>query len=515
MESTNTADSNYIQYVTVLLKELALHKGKVAISFAIFSMITLVVGIFYPLKYQSSTTIYADQQNIIKPLLAGQASVTRVQDRARVVREVIYSPRILKKVAIQSQLLEGGETEREIEQFANSIRPGLTVSGIGPNYIKINYMSNDPRVAHRVVANVADLFIQDSSESKRNESREAYLFIDRQVKSYKTQLQEAEDRLKKFNESSTDGTEASTKSRIATLRGQVENLQINIDEVKTRIEGIETELAKENQYVEKRFKTDVYRERLLAAQEQLQTLRLAYTETYPDIVMLKHQIEDMKEAIREVEAEPSTNSGSSSSNSTEPTMNPLYERLRTNLAAAKVDLKTKQRRLVATEELMQQEYARLKRIAASQAELSELTRDYNVTKSIYEDMLSRKEKARLSMTLDVEGQGVNYKIQEPASFPLAPVGLRFLHFVLLGPLVGLMVPIGLLFVYTQIDPRVRFIEKFGAMSGVPVLGNVPHFSSPVEKRKTRNEYLALGAFVFLVLAAYATVVLLKVKGFLV
>lgn len=506
-----TTDSNYTQYINVFFKELHLHRRAVVVSFAIASMVTLVVGIFYPQKYQSSATLFADQQNIIKPLLEGKASVTNVQDRARVVREVITSPRLLKKVVEQGGGVEA--TPEEVDQQINGLRGAIKVSGLGGNYIRISYTASDPEKAHQVVFNVADLFINDSSERKRSESREAYQFIDRQVKDYKAQLQASEDRLKAFSEQSTDGTEAAVNSRISKLRSEIETIQLNLDESVTRIRGIETEMNSENRYLDKRFKADVYRTRLLAMQQELESLRLVYTETYPDIVTLKHQIEDMRSAISDAEKESATFTGDENHNS-ELNLNPLYEKLRSTLSSEKVELKAKQRRLSATKVLLEEEYARLKRIAARQRELAELNRDYRVIKTIYEDMLGRKEKARLSMTLDVEGQGVNYKIQEPASYPITPEGLRFLHFVLLGPFVGLFFSLGLVFLYMQIDPRVRFSEKLGLSADIPVLSEIPHLYSPSEKRTIRNEYLMLIGFVLLVLVGYASVVLIKVGGLL-
>jgi len=141
--------------------------------------------------------------------------------------------------------------------------------------------------------------------------------------------------------------------------------------------------------------------------------------------------------------------------------------------------------MAATERLLNEEYERRKRIAGQQSELSELTRDYDVIKSVYNDMLGRKEKARLSMTLSNEGQGMNYKIQEPPVYPIAPEGLRFLHFVLLGPALGLLASLGLAFVYVLLDDRVRFPADLPGITPVPVLAVVPHVRTQFTQRLAR------------------------------
>ena len=65
-----------------------------------------------------------------------------------------------------------------------------------------------------------------------------------------------------------------------------------------------------------------------------------------------------------------------------------------------------------------------------------------MTKSKYDEMLNQKEKARLSMTISLEGQGVTYKIKEPPQYPLVPVGLQFKHFIMIGIAIIPIVPIG-------------------------------------------------------------------------
>src|SRR5690606_1774632 len=144
-------------------------------------------------------------------------------------------------------------------------------------------------------------FIKDSYESKRKESREAFLFIDKQVKTYKAQLQEAEANLKAFTAANRDGTEAAAEARIAALRQQIETTRLTMEETETRIRSLERELAQEGQFVERRFRSDVFRESLVEAQNQLDILRLSYTDDHPDVVSLKLKIEDMKKSIRDAE----------------------------------------------------------------------------------------------------------------------------------------------------------------------------------------------------------------------
>jgi hypothetical protein len=143
--------------------------------------------------------------------------------------------------------------------------------------------------------------------------------------------------------------------------------------------------------------------------------------------------------------------------------------------------------------LQEQEHERAQRVAANQAQFSELTRDYDVTRKVYEEMLHRKEAARLSMTLDIEGQGISYRIQEPATFPLKPSGLSFWHYAVAGPILGFILPIMLLFAYVLLDPHLRSARLLQKQlpADVEMLGVVPHYNSPLGDRLLRKDVLVL------------------------
>lgn len=513
METSNQL-ALVFSYVKVALRELYLHRILMVFLAVIVSFIVLGAGMLHKEKYETSITLLADSQNIIKPLLSGQASVTRIQDTTRAVREVIFSPRILHPATEMTGLTKPGDSQAQIEENANALRSSLKVMGVGRNFIKITAKGTDPATVYRSVVSVSDLFIKDASDSKRSESREAYEFIDNQVKGYKAQLQDAEEALKAFKAGSVDRSAEAVKNRIASFREKIESIRLDIEEGHIRVATIARELSSENKYLgsQVRQSSGFSDARLVQAYEQLAALRLTYTDTHPDVIAMKQQIEDIKKSssrrVQEARAQ------AQQLQSANDVINPLYEELRSKLAEAKVDLESKKRRLIKTEGLLERAYESLKRAAAGQAEEAELKRDYNVTKSIYEDMLERKEKARLSMTLDIEGQGMNYKVQEPASFPVTPTGIKFTHFALLGPFVGLIIPLLLIAAYVVLDPRVRFSSILQNEKDIEVIASIPHVMTPIKKRIFSWDILFLGLFIAVTGALYIAVTFAKVRGYI-
>ena len=65
--------SDIFVFARVVFKEVWINKFKVIISGAIAAFSILLIGVGFPTKYETSMTMYADNQNILKPLLEKQA----------------------------------------------------------------------------------------------------------------------------------------------------------------------------------------------------------------------------------------------------------------------------------------------------------------------------------------------------------------------------------------------------------------------------------------------------------
>lgn len=488
-------------FILDLLKSLKFEairfRVAVVLVFIAVSFVVLGAGYLWSNTYTTQATLYADETNIIEPLLKGQASVTGL-DRSKQAQETLYTRRVLEKAAEEAGLLGPQAPDARRAAVVRQLRGGVTVKTEGPNNFQILYSSGNPDEAFRVLNSVVNVFIQDTARRKREESVSAFNFIDAQVESYRKQLELAEEKLKDFRAQNTDGTEAQVSGRISQLRNDIEMLKLEIQESESRIASIKEQLSQESQYQVARGEIERLRDRRRELSRQLDQLLLSYQDSYPDVISLRRQIQDLDEEIAQIEFSGEAYSGA------QTTENPLYEELRKQLSVAEVDLTAQQRRMESLKTLLEQEYKRAERVAANQAQLSELTRDLDVTRDVYNEMLKRKEAARLSMTLDIEGQGVNYRIQDPAVFPLEPSGLRFVHFAIAGPFLGILAPLGLLFIYVFLDPHVRSANAVQQQlpEGVELVGIIPHYHTPLSSRLVRKDMILLVGLSILAMAGY-------------
>lgn len=489
-------DKVYIEEMLAALKaELIRFRLAVVMIFLGVSFVVLLVGQFWHNKYTTSVVLYSDVTNIIEPLLKGRASITAT-DNSEQAREIIYARSIMEIAAKESGLINDAMSAGEKDRVVKQLRSGLKVNPDRSRYFTVSYSADNPDQSFEVLYAITSAFIEDTERKKRSESMGAFNFIDAQVQSYKHQLELAEERLKEFKSKNLDGSEASVASRMAQLRIDIETLAIEQDETQSRINTTKMQLEDEGQYLKTKGQVDELTQRRAAMISQLEHLLLSYQDSYPDVVSLRSQISEIDSSINQLKQ-----NGEIYGRDVE---NPLYEELRKQLSLAEVDLRAQVRRMKSLESLLQQERSRAERVASNQAELSELTRDYDVTRDVYEEMLQRKESARLSMTLDQEGQGVTYRIQEPATFPLKPSGLSFIHFAVAGPALGFMAPLGLLILLILVDPHYRSARLMQQQlsSDIDLVGVIPHYDSPIASRLLRKDIIGLAILVVVCMCIY-------------
>lgn len=502
------------QLIRLLLRELFRFRHAFFVAFVLISMLVLVVAVFLPKVYSSYTVIHADESNIIRPLMEGTAVATGVKDQSQNARELLFRRRIMLQVLRDVGFPIDDMSELQIERLVEDVQRRTLIKGIRQNLIRIEVRDPSAEQAFRMTQKFAELFVTESASAKRQESQEAYAFIDKQVREYHKKLTDSELRLKEYRSENIDGTAGDSFKRIAELRRRLEASRLELSEARIRAASLEQQLSGEADVTRGMAREGAYQARIAELQMELDTLRLSFHDTYPDIVRIKGQIEELHQTIaRERRQREQMISAAKARGETyidESIANsPLYQQLRSELANTRTGIATLEARIAETETLQAEENERIKRIHDTEATLAELTRDYEVNRDLYQDLLRRREKARVSMHLDIEERGLTMKIQEPARLSLQPYGLRFLHLALLGIPAALLLPMGAIVVFLQVDPRLRSGEQISGTLGLPVLGEVSEMLNDAERDHQRRVWRKMGLIVLAVLMLYLLAGLLK------
>jgi protein tyrosine kinase modulator len=500
------------QDIKALLCEAFRSRRFLVAMFFLVNAAMLTGGALLPRAYTASVSILVDERTIIQPLMQGAAVATDALDRSRNAREVISGRKIMDVVLEYGGWLKSHPGVEEREALIDEIKKRTLVTTVGKNILRIEYKDSDPERAFRVTEKFAELFIQESIAAKAAESRAAFDFIDKQTQEYQDKLVRAEAELKELRSATLDanvGSETEIVTKLNEIRSRINSTQQELREAEVMETSLERQVSGEAESTTDVLREGQFRTRVAELESKLDTLRLSYHDTHPDIVQIKQQIQGLTENMNAERArrEQTRRSGKSNESAVN---NPVYQQLRRDQSQNQGQIEALTARLVDLKRQLQDELNRGKRMHSGDARLAELTRDYQINRDIYQDLLRRRENARVSMNMDRERQGLNFKIQEPASLPLAPSGLRFWHFVAAGLLFGVLVPVALLYARLRLDPRIRTPSAIAVPQKLPFVAVVPHLWSPAELKSLRAELVLLGLVVFATIGASGALSLFRV-----
>jgi len=508
------------ELVSFVLKDCFKYRNKIVIAFIVISLAVLAVGVDWPKLYKAESLIYVDNRNVIKPLMQGTAVTAESRDIARNAKQIILGSNILNKVLEAGSWLEEGPTPVEKEYMIEAIKKRTVIKKEGDSLIRVEFTDTDPRRAYLTTKNMAEYFVDIGKSNKVEESRSAYDFIEKQATEYLDKLTTVDKKIKEFlteNPDARPDMQEKVTSRISALQLKYEDTSLELKETEIKKGSIQKQLSGEAAMTISQSREGNYRKKVTDMENQLETLLLTYTETYPDVVRIRRQIEDMTASLeaelkaRDEAVKNAKKSGETYLDSSIAT-NPIYQELRSSLSNTETKIATLNTRMIEIKALLDAEYDRMRRIEEGDSMMQSLTRDYDVNQNIYQDLLKRRENARISRSLDTQQKGSTFSILEPAKLPVRPFGLRFLHFAILGIVLGIAIPVGIVFLLLQFDGKLRSPRAVIEELGVPVLAEVPHYWKGNEKNRLINNYRLLTVLISAILVLFAVVSSLKFMG---
>jgi polysaccharide chain length determinant protein (PEP-CTERM system associated) len=432
-----------------------------------------------PDQYQATTRIYVDTDNLLTPLLRNITVETDLQHRLEVMQRTLLSRTNLAEVVRVADMPLPADGELGLDRLYRTLQERIQVKAEGRNLFSVVYRNRDPALARRVVSSLLDIFVATNIGHNRANMEDARNFIDRQIAEYEDKLKEAERRLADYKARHVDilaATGSSFSVRLEALREEVNAARIKSREAEVTRDQLRAGLADVPQFIEVDSPWSVPAQgqqaaaspqlRIQQLEQQLAQLRAQYTDQYPEVVATRRALETARAQIGVAPiAGPAPGRARAA--------NVVYDQLKLKLVQAEADVATAHSRL----QIGEQAVARLATMAQEapgvEAELADLNREYGVLKTKYEDLLGRRESARISAAAENSGDKVQFKVIEPPYAPLAPVSpIRPLWFT--AVLIAALGAAGALaYVLELVDDTVGPSEGLSRDLGIPVLGCVP------------------------------------------
>jgi len=465
----------------------------------LFSWLICPIGFIYvatlPDQYASRAQVFVDTRSVLQPLLRGLAIQTNPDQEIQMMAKTLLSRSNVEIIARESDLDIAAQTEAQFEGIVSELVNSIRLSSTGrDNIYNISYENKDAIVAQKVVKETLDLFVEGALGNNRRDTDTAGKFLEEQIAEYESRLSEAEQRVADFKRQYNDILPLSGTyyAQLQRLQGELEDTQLQIKQTKQQIDSLKSQMAQKKSSdsfgvtnANEPVLRTRYDDRIRGLEEQLDTLKLRFTDKHPDVIETKALLESLEAArTKEIDAflNESDEDGTQPLNDLNREIKLEVSRYQSNLAALEVketDVKAKIARLESKVDLIPQ----------IEAENTALNRDYSITKGKYEELLSRKEAADLSRRAEVSSEELQFRIIEPPLVPKRPSGPNRLILYTAVLIIGFGSGIGVAFLVSQLNPILIRPKQLLQVADYPIWGTVTHLDLREIKRKNRNRLL--------------------------
>jgi polysaccharide chain length determinant protein (PEP-CTERM system associated) len=501
----------------LLVKEGKRRLLSLTVLFSVVAVAALGVGVMLPKRWESTTVLVAETDNIIRPLMEGRAFATGIADQTAIVTQAVLSRRILREVLTFGGWV-GRRSPQEEERLLNQLRSRIHIDSPREEMLRISYNDSDPKRTYQIANKLAEIYLRESTVSKERESREAFDFISKQVKEYGDKLADAHEKVLAYYRSQETGTVAPSPAPAAGEPEQT--VKITPDELaalRAEEATLTTQLGRKRvapgPHPESVEVEQQYRARVVQGQAELDRLLATYTEEHPDVKRARRSLTAATEDLHRVEQarvareKAATITSQLDDDVAHAAQSRLEEVQRRIAAATNRRRPTMTTRVVVPDSKIDPEL----RGVGQDTMLSELLRRYEATRDVYQDLLKRRENARVSMELDAQHRGLTLRVQEAAEMPVTATSLRLIHISAIGLVLALAIPLAFLFVLVRFDPRVRSPWQIEHLVRVPLLATIPYAPSSADRSRGRNRWLLVVVMLAGVFAVYTAVFLIKLK----
>jgi succinoglycan biosynthesis transport protein ExoP len=404
-------------------------------------------------RYRATSAVKVERVTDLTTLLYGRVSWTlwnNVTTQAVVITSFPIIEGTAKKMGLIPEKVSSAEvrnTERYLRIVTSLKSKVETEREAETNIINITATAATPKEAALIANAVAEVYHQANVEERNKKVRETREFIEKQLEVVEGRLQEAEQNLRTFEETTNlvaiDAQTATILNRLSSLETEFAQVEQKRGLVQRLLKSLE-EIRQGRHFGAKAFFIEDPPPELAKLIAKLRDLSLRRKLLLNDYTKEHPQVEETNAELRDVLAE-------------------MDNELRSMLATLNDRLRDLEIRLAAAR-------AETKSIPESSLILARLHREVDVNADLLTQLKSKYQEVMIQESGLIE----EVKIIKPALEPGQPVNMpNTLMNTVTGAVIGLVIGLVLALIVETMDTSLGTIEDVEEILGVPVLGVIP------------------------------------------
>jgi polysaccharide chain length determinant protein (PEP-CTERM system associated) len=485
-----------------VLRILWRRKWLILLPFVLSSVTTYLVAKRLPDVYKSETLILVVPQKVPEAYVRSTVSGD-IEDWLSSLKQQILSRSRLERIIRDLDLYRDIRAQQPLERVIDVMRSAVHVDFVkGGEAFTVTYEARDPRVAQLVTSRLASLFIDENVHEREALAVGTSEFLQTQLDDARQRLIGQERRLEQYRlqHAGELPTQAPTNLQaVQTERAQLESLDDALARARERQVLLERQLNDllvsgaaplpaaaaapapvSDDPLEPAGAT--VSERLQDGRRKLDALvARGMKPEHPDVVHLKRRVAQLDAQFRVEQAHPVAASAAPVPALPSPRDQRARD-LRVDLDAVKREIADKQKEQQKVQAEMAMYQSRLDAAPIREAELTELTRDYDTIQQIYRSLLAKREDSKVAANLEQRQVGQQFRVLDPAGVPERPFKPNRVAFDVGGLAFGLLLGLGLAGLLEYLDTTVKSEDDVRMLLNLPVIATIPILDVRAESR---------------------------------
>jgi len=460
-----------------------------------------------PNQYKATTTILVDPQKIPERYVASTITSDPNAHLSTLTQQVLSTSR-LQEIIDQVHLYPALRKKKSREELVDYMRSKIKIelkqgSEQGLSSFTISYVDENRWLVAPVTNQLATSFIDWNLKSRQQQALVTTQFLSNELQQAQKSLQEQEAALQAFRMQHVGATPDQLTGNLQALSRLQADVQSNSDAI-SRLDEERILLTQPKPAETRDPSTLSERGRLLLERNRLENdllnLRRQYTDTYPDVVSLKAQLQSVSARLAAL-PEPSPDSAEIYDSSTQ---------VRLSLINKEIDRRKQQ--LAALQRQIGSYQSKVQSVPVLETQLAGLTRNYETSRQNYQSLLDKTLSAGMSEDLERKQQAERFTVLDLASTPEKPFQPQRLPITAGAVLAAILLCCGATIGLDRLRGTVRSEADLSALLPlkVRVLGTVPPIASKGDEQRARLATLQVAAASLLACVALA-IYFLKVR----
>ncbi|WAT18503.1 chain-length determining protein [Aurantiacibacter sp. MUD11] len=448
----------------------------------------LVVALI-PNTYESETRLFVQLDDVLAEQI-GIGAASRARDIER-LRQTLVSSVNLEKVVNTTRIGDSVSTPTEMEAAIERLTEDIEVVSEGENIFEITASSGrgdlseaeNAELAQTIAQRMIDIFREENLGSARQDMQESIEFLNQQLAAREAELAAAEERRLAFEAANPDliGGAQAIAQQLAATRAELRSVEADLAASQSALAALEGQLSNTPRVLVTPGSGGPQAS-LAQAEAQLAAMRArGLTEEHPDMVAARRTVANLREAAQ-------------SSGPTGGTNNPAYTTLLSMRVERESNVQSLQSRAAALRSEIAAIMASQAREPGAAAEAQRISRDYDVLREQYDQLLQDREELRLRGQVESERNAVQFEVVDPPTTPRSPAAPNrpLLLFAVL--VLGLGAGAGTAYALSKLGSTFATANQLERSFGLPVIGTISHTFTEAgrELRAKRLKYFAAG-----------------------